>query len=163
MWLLRSSPLELRAMLWAKYWVGTIPLLVLALAITVMTNVLLKATPFMMTVGVLTILLLTLAISAMALCFGTLYPQFETENAAQIPTSFGGLVYMMSSLSLLAAIIMVEAGPVTDRLRIERFSSSSAGSTAERVVAGAIVVLTCVAATIVPLRMALRTIERMEW
>ena len=31
MWLLRSSPLELRALLWTKYWVGTLPLLVLAL------------------------------------------------------------------------------------------------------------------------------------
>ena len=27
MWLLRSSPLDLRALLWSKYWVGTIPLL----------------------------------------------------------------------------------------------------------------------------------------
>ena len=42
MWLLRSSPLDLRALLWSKYWVGTIPLLVLALLITVLTNVLLK-------------------------------------------------------------------------------------------------------------------------
>ena len=31
MWLLRSSPLDPRAMLWSKYWMGTIPLLVLAL------------------------------------------------------------------------------------------------------------------------------------
>ncbi|MEE8193826.1 MAG: hypothetical protein V3T74_13860, partial [Gemmatimonadales bacterium] len=28
MWLLRSSPLDLRALLWSKYWVGTVPLLV---------------------------------------------------------------------------------------------------------------------------------------
>ena len=41
MWLLRSSPLDLRALLWSKYWVGTIPLLVLALLITGVTNVLL--------------------------------------------------------------------------------------------------------------------------
>jgi ABC-2 type transport system permease protein len=143
--------------------VGTVPLLVLALAITVFTNWLLHASAFMMVVAVGTILLYTLAASALALSFGALYPQFGTENAAQIPTSFGGLVYMMSSLSLLAAIIMVEAGPVTDRLRIERFSSSSAGSTAELVVAGAIVVATCAAATIIPLRMALHTVERMEW
>jgi hypothetical protein len=58
---------------------------------------------------------------------------------------------------------MVEAGPVTDQLRIERFSYASVNATAELVAAGVIVVLTCVAATIVPLRMALRTIERMEW
>jgi len=163
MWLLRSSPLDPRAMLWSKYWVGTVPLLLLALVITVFTNWLLHASAFMMGVAVGTIVLYTLAASALALSFGALYPQFGTENAAQIPTSFGGLVYMMSSLSLLAAIIMVEAGPVTDRLRVERFSYPSAGTTAELVAAGAIVVLICVAATIVPLRMALGTIERMEW
>ncbi len=111
MWLLRSSPLDLRALLWSKYWVGTAPLLVLALTITVFTNVLLKATGFMMVVGVGTITLLTLAISAMALGFGALYPQFETENAAQIPTSFGGLVFMMTTIALLAVVIVIEAVP----------------------------------------------------
>jgi ABC-2 type transport system permease protein len=163
MWLLRSSPLDPQAMLWSKYWIGTVPLLVLALAITVFTNWLLHAGVFMMGVAVGTIVLYTLAASALALSFGTLYPQFGTENAAQIPTSFGGLVYMMSSLSLLAAIIMIEAGPVTDQLRVERFSYAPGHTTAELIAAGAIIVLTCVTATIVPLRMALRTIERMEW
>jgi ABC-2 type transport system permease protein len=163
MWLLRSSPLDPQAMLWSKYWIGTVPLLVLALVITVFTNWLLHASVFMMGVAVGTIVLYTLAASALALSFGALYPQFGTENAAQIPTSFGGLVYMMSSLSLLAAIIMVEAGPVTDQLRIERFAYPSTNTTAELAATGVIVVLTCLAATIVPLRMALRTIERMEW
>jgi ABC-2 type transport system permease protein len=163
MWLLRSSPLDPQAMLWSKYWVGTVPLLVLALIITVFTNWLLHAGAFMMAVAVGTIVLYTLAASALALSFGALYPQFGTENAAQIPTSFGGLVYMMSSLTLLAAIIMVQAGPVAARLRIDRFSYPSGHTTAELVVAGAIVVATCVAATIIPLRLALRTVEKMEW
>jgi ABC-2 type transport system permease protein len=163
MWLLRSSPLDPQAMLWSKYWVGTLPLLVLALTITVFTNWLLHASVFMMSVAVGTIVLYTLATSALALSFGALYPQFGTENAAQIPTSFGGLIYMMGSLSLLAAIIVVEAGPVTDRLRLERFSYPSTGSTTELVLTVAIVVSVCIATTIIPLRMALRTVERMEW
>src|SRR6266705_769070 len=91
MWLLRSSPLDLRALLWSKYWVGTVPLLVLALLLTGLTNVLLQVRPFMMVVGMLTIGGLTFAIAALALGFGALYPQFETANAAQIPTSFGVL------------------------------------------------------------------------
>src|SRR5207245_6989570 len=107
MWLLRSSPLDLRALLWSKYWVGTIPLLVLALLLTGITNVLLQVRPFMMVVGIVTICGLTFAISAMALAFGALYPQFVTENAAQIPTSFGGLVFMMATIALLAAVICV--------------------------------------------------------
>jgi ABC-2 type transport system permease protein len=163
MWLLRSSPLDPRSMLWSKYWLGTVPLLLLALAITVFTNWLLDASPFMMTVAVLTIVLYTLAASALALSFGALYPQFGTENAAQIPTGFGGLVYMMSSLSLLAFILTVEAVPVTEYLRDQRYSQQPAGITPELVIAGLVVTGVCAAATIFPLRAGLRRIEMMEW
>ena len=162
MWLLRSSPLELDAMLWAKYWVGTIPLLVLALAITVMTNVLLKATPFMMAVGVLTILLLTLAISAMALCFGTLYPQFETENAAQIPTSFGGLVFMMATVALLAIVIVIESVPVYRYLSAS-FNHEPLHVTPIMVLAFGLAAAVCITATVLPLRIALRRMEEYEF
>jgi ABC-2 type transport system permease protein len=117
----------------------------------------------MMGVAVTTILLYTLAASALALSFGALYPQFGTENAAQIPTSFGGLVYMMSSLSLLALIIMIEAGPVTTYLRDQRYAEQPVGVTFQLVSAGVAVVAVCAAATIVPLRLGLRRIEMMEW
>jgi ABC-2 type transport system permease protein len=163
MWLLRSSPLDPRAMLWSKYWIGTLPLLVLALVITVLTNWLLHASPFMMAVAIGTIVLYTLAASALALSFGALYPQFGTENAAQIPTSFGGLVYMMSSLSLLAAIIMLLAAPVTSYLRIDLYGGRLASIIPELIVAGTLVAVVCLGATIVPLRLALRRIEMMEW
>src|SRR2546426_3062661 len=106
MWLLRSSPLDLRALLWSKYWVGTLPLLALGLLLTGMTNALLEVSTFMMVMSLATMAALTLAIAAMALAFGTLYPQFETENAAQIPTSFGGLVFMMATIALLAGVVV---------------------------------------------------------
>src|SRR5438445_2743676 len=105
MWLLRSSPLDLRTLLWSKYWIGTLPLLILALVLTGSTNVLLEVRPFMMIVGLVTICALTLAIAALALGFGALYPQFETENAAQIPTSFAGLVFIMATITLLGTVI----------------------------------------------------------
>ncbi len=163
MWLLRSSPLDPRSMMWSKYWIGTVPLLVLALLITVFTNWLLHASPFMMTVSVITILLYTLAAGALALSFGALYPQFGSENAAQIPTSFGGLVYMMSSLCLLALIIGIEAIPVTDYLRDQRYSQQPVGITPQLVLSGLAVVGVCALATIIPLRAGLRRIETMEW
>jgi ABC-2 type transport system permease protein len=162
MWLLRSSPLEMRSLLWAKYWVGTIPLLVVALAITIFTNVLLKATPFMMAVGVGTILLLTLAISAMALAFGALYPQFETENAAQIPTSFGGLVFMMATIALLAAVIVIESIPVYRYLR-SAFDQEPLTVTPLMIGAFGLAAAVCITATIVPLRIALRRVEEYEF
>src|SRR6266508_980460 len=162
MWLLRSSPLDLRALLWSKYWVGTIPLLVLALVLTGLTNVLLKVSAFMMIVSLVTMSALTFAIAALALGFGALYPQFETENAAQIPTSFGGLVFMMTTIALLAAVIFLLAGPVSAYVR-----SANEGLPVRLDVwaigafAGAAAI--CAAATAVQLRIGLRKMESFEF
>ena len=162
MWLLRSSPLDLKALIWSKYWTGTVPLLVLALVITVLTDVLLKASPFMLGVSVCTITLLTLAISALALGFGALYPQFETENAAQIPTSFGGLVFMMTTIALLAVVIVIEAAPVYTYLHAT-FLGQPVHVTITMVGAFALVVAVCAAATAVPLRIGLRRMLEFEF
>jgi ABC-2 type transport system permease protein len=162
MWLLRSSPLDPTAMLWSKYWFGTVPLLLLAFFITVLTNTLLKVSPFMMAVSVGTIVLYTLAVSALALSFGVFYPQFGTENAAQIPTSFGGVVYMMASLCLLAIVIMIEAIPVTAHLRAYH-RGQPLGVTPELLLACGTVSAILIAATLVPLKLSARRIEQMEF
>ena len=162
MWLLRSSPLDLKALLWSKYWVGTVPLLALALIITVFTNVILKATPFMMGVGVGTIVLLTLAISALALGFGALYPQFETENAAQIPTSFGGLVFMMTTVALLALVIVLEAVPVYGYLQAN-YLERAVTVDAAMVGAFSAVAVVCLGLTAVGLRVGLKRMEAFEF
>ena len=138
------------------------PLLVLALIITVFTNVILQATPFMMAVGVGTIVLLSLAISAMALGFGAVYPQFETENAAQIPTSFGGLVFMMTTVALLAAVIVVEAVPVYAYLRAT-YLGQEVGVNWTMIGAFALVVAICGVATVVPLKVGLKRMEGFEF
>jgi ABC-2 type transport system permease protein len=149
-------------MLWSKYWMGTIPLLVLALGITALTNGLLGVSPFMMATSLITIVLYTMAVSALALTFGVFYPQFGTENAAQIPTSFGGIVFMMASLCLLAVVIMIEALPVTALLRAWQ-RGHELEPTPGLILAGAMVAGICSAATVGPLRLSARRLELMEW
>ena len=162
MLLLLASPLDLKALIWSKYWTCTVPLLVLALIITVLTDVLLKASPFMLGVGVGTIILLTLAISALALGFGALYPQFETENAAQIPTSFGGLVFMMTTIALLALVIVIEAVPVYAYLRAT-YLGAPIRVNATMVGAVLLVVAVGAAATAVPLRIGVTKMLEVEF
>jgi ABC-2 type transport system permease protein len=116
----------------------------------------------MMVVSLGTIVLYTLAVSALAVSFGVFYPQFGTENAAQIPTSYGGVVYMMASLTLLAVIIMIEAVPVASVLRSWQVGAHTPAA-GELALAGLAVVVVCVSATIIPLRLSSRRLEQMEW
>ena len=162
MWLLRSSPLDLKTLLWSKYWVGTVPLLTLALLLTGLTNVLLQVRPFMMVVGMLTIVALTFAIAALALGFGALYPQFETENAAQIPTSFGGLVYMMATIALLGAVLRTLWTAVYAYVRAV-YQGQPVVVDAWMISWFAVAAVLCAAATALPLWVGLRRMERFEF
>jgi ABC-2 type transport system permease protein len=161
-WLLRASPLAVRELLWAKFWVGTVPLLVLALAIVGVTNSLLHVSAFMFAVSVFTITLMTFALAGLAIGFGTAFPRFETENAAQIPTSFGGLLYMMSAVGVIGAVIVLEARPVYGYLSAISFGGGEAPPTGEMALGFSLAALVCLTATFWPIGLAVRRLEALE-
>ncbi|MEX2179083.1 MAG: hypothetical protein WD801_10265 [Gemmatimonadaceae bacterium] len=160
LWLLRSSPMSMRDLLWSKFWVGTAPLLVLAVGIVGVTNYLLAVSPFMFAVSLLTIVAMTFSIAGLALGFGTLFPQFETENAAQIPTSFGGLLFMMSAIAMIATVVIFEARPVVSYLRAQAFGGQA--DPWEMLFGFGMAALVCGATTVIPIQVALRRLERIE-
>ena len=59
-----------------------------------------------------TMIMATFALTALALGFGALFPNYESDNMAEIPTSFGGLLFMMAAVGYLAGVIILEAWPV---------------------------------------------------
>ncbi|MCC7195229.1 MAG: hypothetical protein IT356_06710 [Gemmatimonadaceae bacterium] len=160
LWLLRSSPMRMRDLLWAKFWVGTTPVLVLALMIVGVTDYLLQVSQFMVAVSIFSITGLTFGICGLAIGCGTIFPQFETENAAQIPTSFGGLVFMMASVVLIGGVVILEARPVYGYLSAQAFHQ--APSPGEMALGFFAAGLLCIAATVLPVREALRRLEKVE-
>jgi ABC-2 type transport system permease protein len=112
LWLLRSSPLRLTALVWSKFWVGLVPLLLIAVAITAGTNAILGVNGFVAAVSLGTIVALAFSLTSLALAFGAVYPKFNSENPADIPTSFGGLLFMMAAVAFIGIIILLEAWPV---------------------------------------------------
>ena len=160
LWLLKSSPMPVPDLLWAKYWVGTLPLLIFALGIIGVTNVLLQVSDFMFAVSIMTIALMTLALCGLALGFGTLFPQFETENAAQIPTSFGGLLYMIAAISLIAGVLILEARPVYGYLSAQFYGTAT--DMTDMVVGFSLAALLCIVTTVIPISIARRRLEEVE-
>jgi ABC-2 type transport system permease protein len=160
MWLLKSSPLPARALLWSKFWTGTLPLLVLALGIVGVTDALLGVSELIFAVSVFSITLMTFAISGLALGLGAIFPRYDTENPAQIPTSFGGLVFMIAAVLLVGGVIVLEARPVYVYLRARTFGGVA--DPAELVPGFGAAALLCVVSTLVPIRVAVRRLEEVE-
>jgi ABC-2 type transport system permease protein len=160
LWLLRSSPMSMRDLLWSKFWVGTLPLLILAVGIVGVTNYMLDVSEFMFAVSLFTITLMTFAVAGLAIGFGTMFPQFETENAAQIPTSFGGLLFMMSAIAVIGGVVIFEAQPVVTYLRARAFGEPH--DTRGMIIGFGLAALLCVSATVLPIRLALRRLNAIE-
>ncbi|HEU4630306.1 MAG TPA: hypothetical protein VFS08_11220 [Gemmatimonadaceae bacterium] len=158
LWLLRSSPLAMRDLLWAKYWVGTVPLLLLAVGLVAATNLLLGVSAFMFAVTLGTIVGLTFAVAGLAVGLGTLFPRYETESAAQIPTSFGGLVYMMAAVATIGAVVVLEARPVY--AYVTAHWRRRAPEPVEMLLGFGAAALLCALAAVLPLRAAARRLER---
>ncbi len=108
LWLLRSSPVSASEILASKFWTGAIPLTGMALILTVMTNLVLGVPHALFLLSLGSILCMSLAFTAQALAWGVFYPQFESENAAQIPTSIGGLLFMLGALGSLGFVVVAQ-------------------------------------------------------
>jgi ABC-2 type transport system permease protein len=52
---------------------------------------------------------MAVTLSAMGVGFGALFPRFEMENVAQIQTSPGGLLFMVTALFYVGATLALEA------------------------------------------------------
>jgi ABC-2 type transport system permease protein len=113
-----------------------------------------------MIVSIFTITFMTLAVAGMALGFGTVFPQFDTENAAQIPTSFGGLIFMMTSISLIGAVIVLEARPVYTYLLARSFGTPI--DPTDMIFGFSAAAALCVAATLAPIHVAVRRLNALE-
>jgi ABC-2 type transport system permease protein len=114
----------------------------------------------MMAVSIFTITMLTFAIAGLALGFGALFPKFNTENAAQIPTSFGGLVLMMASVALIGAVIAIEARPVYQYVGAHLLHSEPSIAGLWLGFGGASLI--CLAVTFVPIRIAVKRMKQLE-
>jgi ABC-2 type transport system permease protein len=111
-WVVKSAPLALRRLWWAKYFVNIVPLLVLGEILVVATNTYLRVMPFMMWLSSITLLGITIAVVALGLAVGAAYPKFDADNAAQVAASMGGVIYMILCISFIGAVVVLEAWPV---------------------------------------------------
>jgi ABC-2 type transport system permease protein len=119
-WIIRSSPMAVRDFIKEKLVFWLVPIMFVALVLTYLTNKFLDAAPVMAVAAFVLTLLLTPGLCALGVGLGSRFPRFETENLAQVPTGYGGLIFMVASSLSLLLIIGLSAWPVVRYLRIIR-------------------------------------------
>jgi ABC-2 type transport system permease protein len=112
LWILQTSPIALRSIVWSKFWLNLAPLLFLGELLIFLSNKLLRVPGWMMALSLVTVFLMTFGIAAINVGVGAMHPKFDYDHAAQIPTSFGGVTSMILSVGFVGVCVMVEAWPV---------------------------------------------------
>src|SRR5438874_2683622 len=110
-WIVRTSPVPMRAFLWSKFWTGLVPVLVVAEALTVASNHYLGAAPFLRVLGAVAIFFMTFALVGLATGMGAIYPRFNAENLTQVAGSYGGIGYMVLAVLFILVEIALLAWP----------------------------------------------------
>jgi ABC-2 type transport system permease protein len=105
-WLIRTSPISMRSFLWSKFWIGLVPVLVMAEALTIVSNEFLGTAPFLKVVAAVAIVFMTFALVGLATGMGAIYPRFGAENVTQVAGSYGGVAFMVAAVFF----IVVELG-----------------------------------------------------
>jgi ABC-2 type transport system permease protein len=161
-WLVKTSPLSLRAFLRIKFFIYYLPLLVLTEILIVGTNLLLQVTPFMMALSTVTVFFLVPGIVAIGIGLGAAYPDFKAENPTQTVTSFGGLVFMITCAVYIGLVILLEAGPVYRIFMADLHGKPlSAGVWLWTAAAFSAAFALSLLAILLPLRFGLRRLSRM--
>ncbi|MFZ1036873.1 MAG: hypothetical protein WAU61_11720 [Smithella sp.] len=111
-WIVQAAPVSTKRFLWIKFFLYYMPLVILAEILVIFSNLFLQVSPFMMVLSTITIFCLVPAVVGLATGLGAIYVDFKSENPVQVVTGFGGLLFMILSFSLIAVVIILEAGPV---------------------------------------------------
>jgi ABC-2 type transport system permease protein len=159
-WVLQTSPISLRYLLLSKFWLNLIPLLVLGELLVFLSNTLLRVPAWMMTLSLVTIFLMTFGITAIGVGIGALYPKFDHGHAAEIPTSFGGMICMIFSIAYIGLCVLIEAWPVYV-LTMEELKRGGAQGVWTLVPSLALVLALTSVAVILPIRLGLKRLESM--
>jgi ABC-2 type transport system permease protein len=117
--MLRSSPLSLRELLWAKFWGGFVPLLVVAETLVIVSNRMLHSTALLEVLSIAAVLCLSAAIVGLAVGLGAEHPRFDASDGTEVAAGYAGILFMMMSAVLVLFSVTVLAWPVYQSFRAQ--------------------------------------------
>ena len=106
-WMMIQAPLSLERLLVGK-WLGAMaPVVVVGQLMVWASNLLVAESLVFMMLASAFAAALSVSVSAISVGMGAIYPQFHNPNASSISASFGALIFMITSIFLILACILM--------------------------------------------------------
>jgi ABC-2 type transport system permease protein len=111
-YIIMSSPLSTFRYILHKYLFYVVPFTGLALVLLVVSNRLINIEGPMWYISIITGLIITWTVLAMALGFGAIYADFKAENRAAALGGIGAILFLFTAIAFEMAIIFLGGAPV---------------------------------------------------
>ncbi|MBZ0273833.1 hypothetical protein K8I61_17470 [bacterium] len=111
-WIIRTAPVSIPRFVWGKLRFYLPPMLIVAQTLIVASNWLLGSNLFMLVFSAVVTGMLAVAITALAIGIGAMYPNFDEKNIARIATGISSLIFMTWAFALIVATVAVLAYPI---------------------------------------------------
>ena len=110
-WLVRTGPVGVGSILAAKFATAWPPILLLGVGLAAAQAALVDVSPNLASAAVVAGALASVAVAALGVGLGAAFPRFSANQAAEVPMSPGGLLYMAASLTYAAGLTVLLAYP----------------------------------------------------
>lgn len=159
-WIIRTSPVTAKKLLWSKFLYGFIPVTVILLTIVFITNMAIGADSLLMLLSLVTMFIMCISISGLGAGTGAMYPKFRYENIASISTSPGGMLFMLIAFSIVLLTVSIEAWLFYSYKKAALSGSAiSYAQIGQLVMAGILIIILNSLAFYIPMKMGKKRIE----
>lgn len=159
-WVLGLAPLTRGQVAWQKFWLSVVTTSVLTLGLAVVSAWQLRLAPLAFGVSVAGVAAATVGLSGLAVGLGSLYPNFDEDNPARVVSGMGGTLNFL--LSLIYVVLLV--GLLATVLHGPRLGAAIGVESSGPIgwIAALGIALGTAAATLLPMRLGIRNLERAE-
>ncbi len=161
-WAISSSPISVKRLFWEKFWIAFLIFFVLAEIVAVVSNGLLAQSVTMTLLTGAGILMMSISLTALGTGLGSVFPSFEEPNPGKIASSGGGMICALVSLIYVALSTISLAYPTHNYMSYLIGQRETFPTTEIAVGTGALIIIN-LAATLIPLKLGLKAIDKLEF
>jgi ABC-2 type transport system permease protein len=163
-WILGLLPLQRERLVWGKFAFSAVGALVIAELLVILSDILLGIAGPVIALHAITVSVLAVGLSGLSVGLGACLPNFRESDPSKIAVGFGGTLNLVLGLLFLLVVIALMAVPyhlfTVAGQDSDQAVSASLGWLLVRVGAG---VVLGILAVILPLRLGVRALRRMEF
>jgi len=157
-WILGLLPIERKNLLYSKFWFAFIGSFVISEVLMGLSDLILREPAPVAVLHAITVLVISIGLSALAVGIGALYPNLREDNPSKIVSGFGGTLNLVLSVAFVALVIVLMVVPYhVGRMRpdTEFLQRLALPGMLLALAVGAV-------AVVVPLWLGVRAFERLE-